>query len=223
MIMELVQRYGTKWSKIVKLMPGRTDNAIKNRWNSTMRKNLRRQLKEAGGSELYITTRLRDPPVSTMPPAPTPLVPVMAPVLLPLPQAAMPAVPPALLPEPLPAMETAMAAPPATDHAQPSQPPSEAAPPSVAAPPPLVLQPSLPPPEILQPSPQVQTPSQPPTQPPAQTVQTPQQSSFAKLEVLETAPAGPPPPPIELRKSGLAISCDEIASAAAAVTAAAYH
>ena len=47
-IMELVQRYGTKWSKIVKYLPGRTDNAIKNRWNSTMRKNLRRQLKEAG-------------------------------------------------------------------------------------------------------------------------------------------------------------------------------
>ena len=46
--MELVQKWGTKWSKIVKMLPGRTDNAIKNRWNSTMRKNLRRQLKEAG-------------------------------------------------------------------------------------------------------------------------------------------------------------------------------
>lgn len=46
-IVEAVQTYGTKWSKIVKLLPGRTDNAIKNRWNSTMRKNLRRQLKEA--------------------------------------------------------------------------------------------------------------------------------------------------------------------------------
>ena len=48
MIMELVQRHGTKWSKIVKMLPGRTDNAIKNRWNSTMRKTLRRQLKEVG-------------------------------------------------------------------------------------------------------------------------------------------------------------------------------
>ena len=46
--MDLVQKWGTKWSKIVKMLPGRSDNAIKNRWNSTMRKNLRRQLKEGG-------------------------------------------------------------------------------------------------------------------------------------------------------------------------------
>merc|ERR1719382_5407 len=47
LIMQLVQKMGTKWSKIVKYLPGRPDNAIKNRWNSTMRKTLRRQLKEA--------------------------------------------------------------------------------------------------------------------------------------------------------------------------------
>ena len=41
-----MQEVGTKWSHISKMLPGRTANAIKNRWNSSMRKNLRRQLKQ---------------------------------------------------------------------------------------------------------------------------------------------------------------------------------
>ena len=41
-----VQEVGTKWSSIAKMLPGRPANAIKNRWNSIMRKNLRRQLKQ---------------------------------------------------------------------------------------------------------------------------------------------------------------------------------
>jgi hypothetical protein len=38
LVLQLHEKWGNKWAKIAELIPGRTDNAIKNRWNATLRK-----------------------------------------------------------------------------------------------------------------------------------------------------------------------------------------
>ncbi|OHT00245.1 hypothetical protein TRFO_33119 [Tritrichomonas foetus] len=40
MIFDMISKYGHKWSIIAKCIPGRTDNAIKNRWNSSISKRI---------------------------------------------------------------------------------------------------------------------------------------------------------------------------------------
>lgn len=62
-IMESVREHGTKWSFIVKNLPGRTDNAIKNRYNSAMRRQQRLHLiEEAAAKGIPLSTRPRGRP-----------------------------------------------------------------------------------------------------------------------------------------------------------------
>lgn len=68
-LIEAHEKMGNKWSQIAKLLPGRTENAIKNHWNAATRKKtmrLNRNRKHEPDNAMPKSTLLRDYMIKTM-------------------------------------------------------------------------------------------------------------------------------------------------------------
>ena len=97
MIFELYQEYGPKWSQIARLIPGRTDNSIKNRWHASISKRMTR-----GDDGLMMLTPAKSRKHSRTPIRPPSLKMAEPPTSADSSLASSPAEPPAIQISPLP-------------------------------------------------------------------------------------------------------------------------
>ena len=163
-IFEVQQRVGNRWRDIARLLPGRTENSVKNRWNSAAR---RKWFQEHFGTDgppekrPKLTAGAANLAAAALPAPVPPVLPAPLPAPLPaqLPQ-------PAPEPQPQPVPQPELPAPEPQPQPVPQPQPELPAPQPPQLPPPQP--PQLPPPQPpqLPPQPPQQPPQLPPPQPP---------------------------------------------------------